>query len=186
MIGNQINPDSDLESKPETNPEVGIRPYHTSNKMLVAVLEFVRSWLIPTALLEPSSPSLQHFCTNPFDLYKSLVQKIRDKQCWLNANMRKNISIIRSFQAKITYTRRLIAENVVNPYTQILNVVPATLDLDRLNRTISTLKSNINLVKSEIKVITVEYNLLNQDISAVKLLKDLRACCYGIQNNMFV
>ena len=184
MVGNQLNPDLDSETKSESKKEVSIRPFHTSNKMLVAVLEFVWIWLIPTALPKPSLPSLQRLCTDPFDLYKRLVQKVRVEQRVLNMSIRDNISAIRKGQGKITYLRRFIAEYIANSRIRTPNGFAATLD--RLNQDIFLHKEGMNRVKAKIKVTTVEYNLLNQDIATVKLLKDLRACCYGIQNNMFV
>ena len=99
-------------------------------------------------------------------------------------SIRHSISDIRKSQANINILRADLHTNFatldfLNPRSTAYAV------LDSIEDRIFWNKENMNVCKDMLKVRTIENNLLKQEISSATFLKDLRTCCYGIQNNIF-
>ena len=101
-------------------------------------------------------------------------------------SIRHNISDLRKDQARINFLRvdlhtKYATLDFLNPRTSNESFT----EMDRIQDRIFWHKENMNVYKDVLKVRTIENNLLKQEISSATFLKDLRTCCYGIQNNIF-
>ena len=149
----------------------------TSNEIVLEALSLVWIWLRPTLSKLINNT---HDYSNPFDMYKKIAKKIKNKQYLCNIRIRCNIFDIRRNQFQINTCRAFKTTYIANHNSD--NPENFNTIINHIESGIFLYKNNMDNNKQSLKVNTNENIWLKQNNIIIEILKALCVCCRNSKN----
>ena len=159
--------------------EDNFKSLRTSKRLWLEILQFIWIWFKPRNLPEVFWAFLPH---RPLFAYSKLERIIKDSQQACNMVISSNLSSLCENQHCINNLRdsedaHFILRDFIN-HDDYVAIFVATTQQIYVHQEI--IDENLHMMK----ISTTENELLWQDLSIIKQVKALYACCYGISSTM--